>query len=457
MFNNPSRKKTFHLLKGTPAQVICLSFLAVIAIGTLVLSLPVCSRSGSFTPLQDAFFTATSATCVTGLVVYDTYLYWSPFGQFIILLLIQVGGLGLVTFTSFFNMLMRRKLGLRGMDLAKESTSTDSFADVKKMVRTIVAITLVTEAIGAVLLAFTFIPLYGPGAGSAISVFLSVSAFCNAGFDIMGREGAYVSLTNYTGMPQVYLVIMLLVIFGGLGFLVWRELFYYRKTKFLSLHSRIVLIMTGLLIAVGFFSFTLLEWNNPDTMGNLPIMDKLGAGLFQSVITRTAGFNTIDQAGLTDLSKIVAIALMFIGAAPASTGGGIKVTTIAVIYMTIVSVMRGYDDTIIFRNKVDKKAVYKALTLFLLGLVLVILCSMLLHFGLDTQADTIDVVYEEVSAFGTVGLSTGITGQLSGMARLLLIISMYLGRVGPLAVGISLAMKTSGHKEVLPQGKILIG
>ncbi|MEG0754041.1 MAG: potassium transporter TrkG, partial [Angelakisella sp.] len=240
-------------------------------------------------------------------------------------------------------------------------------------------------------------------------------------------------------------------------FVVWRELFYYRKTKTLSLHSRLVLVMTGGLILVGMVAFLIFEWNNPKTMGELSVMDKLGAGLFQSITTRTAGFNRIDQAGLTDLSKITSIVLMFIGAAPASTGGGIKITTMAVIFMTIVSVMRGYDDTVIMKNKVDKKAVDKAMSLFFLALLLVITCSMLIHFMTDTAANPIDVVFEEVSAFGTVGLSTGLTAQLGVLSRYLLILSMYLGRVGPLSLVISLAMHGGSHKEVLPQGKILIG
>lgn len=456
MFNNPAPKRRFHRLHGTPVQMICISFLGVILMGAVLLMLPVSSKTGVFTSFSDALFTATSATCVTGLIVHDTYLYWSGFGQFVIILLIQVGGLGLVTLTSFFNIMVGRKLGLRSMDLAKESANTDSFADVKRMLRTIIAVTLIIEALGAVVLCFTFVPKYGAD-GIIISGFLAISAFCNAGFDILGREGAYVSLTNYTSNPGVYIPIALLVAFGGLGFIVWRELFRYRKDRTLSLHSRLVLFMTILLVVLGTVVFTALEWNNPVTMGGLTPAEKVGAGFFQSVSTRTAGFNTIDQAGLTDLSKITSIALMFIGAAPASTGGGIKITTIAVIVMTIVSVMQGYDDTVIMRRKVDKKAVYKAITLFSLALVLVVVCSMLIHFALGTPGSTIDVVFEEVSAFGTVGLSSGVTLQMDNLSRYLLILSMYLGRVGPLSTVISLSMRASSHKEVLPQGKIIIG
>lgn len=456
MFNNPPPKKVFKLFSCTPVQLICLSFIAVILGGAVLLSLPVSSRSGEFTPFADALFTSTSATCVTGLIVYDTYLYWSGFGQFVIITLIQIGGLGLVTLTSFFTLMVGRKLGLRSMDLAKESANMDSFADVKRMLRTIIAVTFGIELLGALVLCITFVPLYG-AEGIIISFFLSVSAFCNAGFDILGREGPFVSLMNYVSSPLVYITIAMLIVFGGLGFVVWRELFRYHKDRKLSLHSRLVLFMTVLLILLGTVAFIAFEWSNPATLGGLSFFDKLGAGFFQSVTTRTAGFNTIDQAALTDLSKLFSIALMFIGAAPASTGGGIKVTTIALIVMTVVSVMRGYDDAVVMRRKVDSKSVYKAISLFFLALLLVIGCSMLIHFALDTTQSTIDVVFEEVSAFATVGLSAGITAQLGSVSRLLLVLSMYLGRVGPLSLIISLSMKGGSHKEVLPQGKIIIG
>lgn len=459
MFNQPpaKRRKRFDLFRAAPVQLVCLSFIAVILVGTVLLMSPISSRAGTLTSFNDALFTATSATCVTGLIVADTYLHWSGFGQFVILLLIQVGGLGLITLTSLVNIMIGKKLGLRSMDLAKESMNTDSFADIKRMVRTIMVVTLSIEALGAAILAITFVPKYGAFEGGFTAVFLSVSSFCNAGFDLLGREGAYSSLMHYTDQPIVYLPIAALIVFGGLGFIVWRELFHYRNTKTLSLHTRLVLVMTGGLILLGTIAFLVFEWNNPNTMGDMSFFDKLGAGLFQSITTRTAGYNTIDQAGLTDMSKLVAIVLMFIGASPASTGGGIKVTTIAVIVMTIVSVMRGYDDTVIMKSRVEKKAVYKAMSLFFLALLLVITCSLLIHFMTDTTANTIDVVFEEVSAFGTVGLSTGLTAELGVLSRYLLILSMYLGRVGPLSLVISLAMRSVGSKAVLPQGKILIG
>ena len=429
----------------------------VILIGTVLLMLPISSRGGQFTSFNDALFTATSATCVTGLVVHDTYLYWSPFGQIVILALIQIGGLGLVTFATFFNMIIGRKLGLRNMDLAKESVNTDSFGDVRALVKTIFALTFTVEAIGAVLLATVFIPRYGGITGLAKSIFVSISAFCNAGFDLMGVEGEYSSLTTFADSPVVLLTVAALVITGGLGFIVWKDVARWRRTRHLEMHTKVVLIMTMVLLVGGTIGFLGAEWGNPNTLGPMSFFDKLLNSFFQSVTVRTAGFNAIDQAGMTDLAKVYAIVLMFIGAAPAGTAGGIKVTTLAVIVMTVVCVIKGENDTIICRRRVEYKAVYKALALFFLALMVVVLSSMMMHFTLDQQANTIDVVFEEVSAFGTVGLSAGITGQLSTASRWVLILSMFLGRVGPVSLALSLAMHTTGRKEVIPSGKILIG
>lgn len=456
MFDQPV-KRSRSGLTAYPARTIIVSFLVVILVGGILLMLPISSREGAFTPLADAMFTATSATCVTGLVVYDTYLYWSPFGQTVILVLIQVGGLGLVTFATFFNLALGRKMGLRGMDVAKESLSSDSFADVRALVRTIFGITFGVEAVGAALLALAFIPRYGFPQGAVKGIFISISAFCNAGFDLMGSEGAYSSLMSFADSPLVLLTVSALVITGGLGFVVWRDVARWHRTRHLELHTKVVLVMSAVLLLGGMAAFLAAEWNNPATLGGMPFVQKLLGGFFQSVTVRTAGFNAIDQAAMTDLSKIFAIALMFIGAAPAGTGGGIKVTTVAVIVMTVACVMRGENDTVIFGRRVEHKAVYKALALFLLALCLVVLSAMVIYFALDRQAGSIDIVYEEVSAFATVGLSAGITGQLSGASRLVLILSMFLGRVGPISLAVSLSMRGPGRREVIPAGKILIG
>lgn len=299
-----------------PMRTITLSFLLIILIGTALLMLPISSRDGTFTPVLDCFFTATSATCVTGLIVYDTYTHWNLFGQIVILIMIQIGGLGLLTFTSFFNFAMGKKLGLRSMQLASESVNSGGFNDIKDVIRNIIRISLCFEGIGVVLLMTVFIPQYGLR-GIFISVFLAVSAFCNAGFDILGFLGEYGSLTPYADNPVVMITIMLLIICGGLGFVVWQDLLHYRKTKRLILHTKIVLIATACLIVIGAVLVTVLEWNNPATLGGLNPFQKISRGLFQSVTFRTAGFNTIDVGQMNSITKIFSILIMFIGAAPA--------------------------------------------------------------------------------------------------------------------------------------------
>lgn len=444
------------ILSRNPARIILLSFLLAIILGTILLALPVSTRSGQSTPLGDAFFTATSATCVTGLAVYDTYLYWSPFGQGVILLLIQVGGLGLVTFATFFHLALGRKIGLRGLEVARESLSSDSFADIRLLVRDIVIITFGVEMVGALFLTMAFLPHYSFGSALVRGIFISVSAFCNAGFDLLGDRGAESSLISFANSPLILLTVSILIIIGGLGFVVLRDIARWHYTRQISLHTRVVLVMTLFLLLGGGITFSVLEWNNPETLGRLSLIHRPLGGFFQSVTVRTAGFTTLDQADLTDLSKLVAILLMFVGAAPAGTGGGIKVTTIALLAMTILSIMRG-EEPVMCRRRVEPRAVYRALALFFLSLGVVALCSLLLHFAVAQQISVLDIVYEEVSAFATVGLSTGVTAQLGTPSRLVLIFSMFLGRVGPLSMSVSLAFKVKGRRNILPAGKILIG
>lgn len=445
-------------ISRSPGRVICGSFVAVILLGTLLLSLPISTRSGQLTPVLDALFTATSAACVTGLVVYDTYQHWSLFGQGVILGLIQVGGLGLVTLATFFQMTLSRRMGLRRMELARASIGADNFAQVRRLLKTVILGTLAVEAAGACLLAFTFVPRFGLPEGVWVSVFTSVSAFCNAGFDLMGRYGACVSLTGDVSNLMVTVPVLLLIILGGLGFVVWQELIaFLRRRTPLSLHSRIVLRMTAFLIAAGFCGFLLLEWTNPETLGCLPFFARIEAALFHSVSCRTAGFNTISLPGLTDQSKLLSILLMFVGAAPGGTGGGIKVTTVAVLLLTVRSVLRGDSETTAMGFHVKKSSVYKALALIVLALLLVGFSTLLISFGHGGALDPVDILFEETSAFATVGLSSGVTEKLDISGRLILIVNMFLGRVGPVSLAMSLAMRTPSRKEVLPSSQILIG
>ena len=453
----PEKKRS--LLITSPARAICLSFFAVIAAGTLLRMLPVSSQDGRFTPLLDALFTATSATCVTGLVVFDTATKWSLFGQLVILALIQIGGLGLVTITTFFNLALGKRLGFRSIQRAQEAINVDGAMDINRMIRIVVKASLAAEGIGALLLLTVFVPKYGLH-GVFISVFLAISAFCNAGFDILGFESQYISLTNYGSNPVVMLTITALIIVGGLGFVVWNDLLEYRKNRRLMLQSRVVLVITGILIVAGTAMFLLCEWNNPATLGSMPLGDKLWASYFQSVTTRTAGFNTIDIPNLNPITKTLSMVLMFIGAAPGSTGGGIKVTTIAVVAMTVMSVIRGGDDTVVMRHKVPKSTVYRSLTILVLGGLLVIVAGSVMYFTIpENSIETgIDAMFEAVSAFATVGISSGVTAVANVPSKLILILTMFTGRVGPISFVLSLAAKGTGNRnQVMPDGRIMVG
>lgn len=459
LFNSPEKRRSS--LITSPARAICLSFFAVIAVGTLLLTLPISSRSGQFTPLLDCFFTATSATCVTGLVVLDTGTYWTLFGQVTILALIQIGGLGLVTITTFFNIAIGKRLGFRSMQRAQEAINLDGVMDINHMIRTVMKVSFVVEGCGAVLLSFVFVPELGLR-GMFVSIFLAISAFCNAGFDILGGvHGQFTSLIHYNANPIVVFTITGLIIFGGLGFLVWGDLLNYRNSKKLMLHSRVVLLVTGVLIVSGTLLFLVCEWGNPLTIQPLPFGEKLSAAYFQSVTTRTAGFNTIDITVMNPLTKVVSMALMFIGAAPGSTGGGIKVTTVAVVIMTVISVIRGREDTVIMHRRVLKNTVYKSLAIVMLGAALVLIAGFIIYFTTpEGNIETgIDAMFEAVSAFATVGLSSGVTAIANVPSKLALIITMFTGRVGPISFVLSLAVTAAdvSKNEVMPDGRIMVG
>ena len=442
-----------------PARMISESFAAVIVIGAILLWLPISSKSGEFTPLLSCVFTAASATCVTGLILFDTYTHWNAFGQGILMMLIQIGGLGLVTFTSFFN-LVGRKLGLRGMRLASESINSTSFGDVPHLLRMIITFTLTVESIGAVLLSLYFVPRYGLQ-GLWISAFLAVSAFCNAGFDILGFLGEYTSLTTLNDSYLVLFTIMALIIIGGLGFIVWNDLIAYRKTKTLLLHTKIVLMVTIFLIVSGAICFLLFEWDNPATMQPMNLKEKIGAAFMQSVTMRTAGFNSIDLYSMRDVTKVFSIVLMFIGAAPGSTGGGIKVTTMAIIVMTAVSIIRGKEEPYVLKRRIAANVVYRSIAILFLGIVVVSVTSIILMTTSPLEQNSfsgIDAVFEAMSAFASVGVSAGVTGITSEISQVALILAMFIGRVGPVSFGLSLAAQQSvSRKLIMPEGKVIVG
>jgi trk system potassium uptake protein TrkH len=441
---------------STPTQIICVSFIIVIALGTLLLTLPISSRHGRLDVLN-AMFTATSATCVTGLVVRDTWTQFTWFGQAVVLLLIQVGGLGLVTLTSFFALAMRRRMGFRDLRLLGESVSADGLSKATEVLKIVIKLAAAFEAVGIVLLLFAFVPQFGVE-GVWVSVFTAISAFCNAGFDLFGRFGAYSSLVPYVNNYYVQAVIMFMIMAGGLGFMVWVELAEYRKKRRLSLHAKVVLQFSVIFWVGGAVLLALLEWSNPRTMGGLSAPGKIMAALFQSVSTRTAGMNTIDLAACSPISKLLMSVLQFIGAAPGSTGGGVKVTTFAVLILTIRSVAQGRDDCVIGGHHIESKTVYRALTIIVIGAVAAFGSAVVVYYNTAETVSVIDCIFESCSAFGTVGLSVGVTGQLNTGAKLLYMACMFMGRVGPVSLAISLTAKPDDNKrKVLPVGHINVG
>lgn len=461
MGKNKTKKRTRRPNKGwlagsSATQTICSSFLLVIAVGTLLLTLPISSRTGRLGVI-DALFTATSATCVTGLVVRDTWSQFSLFGQIIILMLIQVGGLGLVTLTSFFALAARRRMGFRDLRLLGESVSADGLSKATEVLKIVIKLAAAFEAVGIVLLLFAFVPQFG-AEGVWVSVFTAISAFCNAGFDLFGRFGAYSSLVPYVNNYYVQAVIMFMIMAGGLGFMVWVELAEYRKKRRLSLHAKVVLQFSAIFWVGGAVLLALLEWSNPRTMGGLSVPGKIMAALFQSVSTRTAGMNTIDLAACSPISKLLMSVLQFIGAAPGSTGGGVKVTTFAVLILTIRSVAQGRDDCVIGGHHIESKTVYRALTIIVIGAVAAFGSAVVVYYNTAETVSVIDCIFESCSAFGTVGLSVGVTGQLNTGAKLLYMACMFMGRVGPVSLAISLTAKPDDNKrKVLPVGHINVG
>ena len=481
------RARFDHWLRtAPPTRLIVSSFLLVVALGTLLLLLPF-STKAPLKPL-DALFTAVSATCVTGLVAVDTYSTFTGFGQAVVLAMIQIGGLGLVTFASFFTLSFTRRQDYRTLQLAGESVSSSGLAEAQGLLSMVVRLAAGFELAGALLMLPVFVPQYGPE-GIWIAFFLAISAFCNAGFDILGRTVPYASLTGYVHNWYVQAVLMFLIIAGGLGFIVWVDLMEWPKERYSAKsfeeaakngttciveksevmeHSgwRIamwisagLLLFSAVLTLGGALCFALLEWRNPATLGALSGPDAAMASLFQSVSARTAGLNTVDLASLFSLTKLLMCILMFIGAAPGGTGGGIKVTTVSVLLVTVLCVARGQEDAVMFGHRIGKKTVYRALTILLGGLGAVAVAAVAMFYNTSSAVSEIDSMFEAFSAFATVGLSVGVTATMQATAKLVTILTMFVGRVGPVALAISLAGSTppSAARAVLPEGHVNVG
>ena len=441
-------------------HMIMLSFLLAILVGSVLLMLPISSANGKSVTYTDALFTATTSVCVTGLVTVTTASAWSFFGQLVILLLIQIGGLGIITILSGFMIGLHRRMGLGDRILLQDAFNLNSMSGIVKFLKKVIIGTLAVEGVGALLYMTVFVPEYGVR-GIWISIFNAVSAFCNAGMDVIGEE----SLCGYVLHPMINFVTSMLIVLGGLGYIVWWDLLRviknFKKQKFqcfknLTLHSKIALSATGILLLSGAVLFFLFEYRNPQTIGAFSLPGKLQAALFQSVTTRTAGFATVPQQNLTDASAIVSLLLMFIGGSPVGTAGGVKTVTIAVLLLSAFSVIRNREDTVLFRRTISKQAVGKAVAVVSMSFLIAFVSTVLL--ATVTGAPALDVMYETFSATATVGLSRNLTASLNIWGKLIIIVTMYLGRVGPISLVI--AFNTKKRKENIiknPTEEISVG
>jgi len=429
-----------------------IGFALIIFIGSQLLALPIASQAGTRTAYIDALFTATTATCVTGLVTVDTGTHYSTFGHIVILLLIQIGGLGFMTMATLFAFFLKRRISLKDRLVLQEAFNQSSMEGIVRLVRRVVVYALSIEAAGAILFFCRFLFDMSPGRAAFYGVFHAISFFNNAGIDLMGN---FKSLTDYVGDPIVNIVTMLLIITGGLGFIVLSDLTDFRRNKRLSLHSKVVLSMTGFLVLFGALVIFVFEYSNPATMGNLSIGEKILAAFMQSVSPRTAGVNTLDLTSLRQASQFFIIVLMFIGASPGSTGGGIKTTTFTALLGAVFAMIRGKEDVVLFRHRLAQERVYKALTVTLLSLALVMVATMILSVTEDHQF--LQLLFEATSAFGTVGLSMGLTTQLTLAGKIIIILMMFIGRLGPLTLGYALGPKPGRVLYRHAEGKIIIG
>ncbi len=434
-----------YTLKLSTTQIILLSFLFVILIGSILLALPISSKNGKAIPYIDALFTSTSATCVTGLVTLPTVTTWSVFGQIVILLLIQMGGLGVITVISGISVALHHKIGLKDSKLISDSFNLTSLSGLSSFVKKVIFGTLIIEGIGALLYMTVFIPDFGVK-GIWLSIFNSVSAFCNAGIDIIAEN----SLCGYALNPLINTVTSLLIVLGGIGYIVWWDLLRVLKNfrneklkclKRLTLHSKIALSATFILIFGGAIAIFILEYTNPLTIANYSLFDKIQVSFFQSITTRTAGFATIPQENLTNASAILCLFLMFIGGSPVGTAGGIKTVTIVVLFATTYSAIKNKNEVSLFNRNLSRHITTKAVGVASMSFAIVFISTILLTAV--TNAPALDILYETVSATATVGLSRNLTAYLGLAGKIIIIVTMYLGRIGP----ISLAVAFNSNKE----------
>ena len=447
-------------IRLTTTQIILLSFLLVIMIGSVLLALPISSTNGTAVPYIDALFTATTSTCVTGLVTLPTFSTWSVFGQIVILILIQVGGLGVITIITGLMLLLNRKLGISDRLLIQDAFNLNTMSGLVKFVRKVLFGTLIIEGVGAVLYMLVFVPEFGPK-GIWISVFNSISAFCNAGIDIIADN----SLCNYATNPLINTVTSVLVILGGLGYIVWWDVLRVVKSRssknrkifrHLTLHSKIAITVTTGLIFVGTILIFAFEYANPLTIGGMSLFDKIQVSFFQSVTTRTAGFATIAQENLTNASAAVSMILMLIGGSPVGTAGGMKTVTIAALVCSAFATIRNKNGATLFGRRIPEESIKKAVAVVVMFLAICTASAVLLMA--TSNASAMDAVYETVSATATVGLSRNFTASLNTVGKLIIIVTMYFGRVGPISLAVALGSKNESQNVISePTEDISIG
>ena len=441
-------------------QIILFSFLVVVLLGSILLALPISSANGIAVPYIDALFTATTSTCVTGLVTLPTFSTWSLFGQIVILFLIQIGGLGIITIMSGIMILLHKKFGIEDRLLIQDSFNLNTMSGLSKFIKKVLLGTLIIEFIGALWYMFVFVPDFGLN-GIWISIFTSVSAFCNAGIDIIGDN----SLCNYATNPIVNITTSFLIVLGGLGYIVWWDVirvFGNRTSKnkhifrHLTLHSKIAIVATGMLIVVGGLLFFIFEYSNPSTIANMSVFDKIQVSFFQSITTRTAGFASIPQESLTSASSFTSLILMSIGGSPVGTAGGMKTVTLVVLICSAFATIRNKKDVALFGRSISQFSIRKAIAVYVMFMAICISSTLLLMY--TQNGSMLDVIYETVSATATVGLSRNFTSGLDIFGKLVIIITMYLGRVGPISLAVALGSKNESQNVVSePMEEISIG
>ena len=446
------RRKSFN-----STRFVVISFAVIILTGALLLMLPISSNSGTWTDFLTCLFTATSSTCVTGLILVDTAVHWSLFGQIVIIVMIQLGGLGFMTIFTLISLALRRRIGLSERLAMASTFNLNDMDGVVRVVRHAIIGTFTMEGIGALLLASRFIPDLGLAKGLWAGVFHGISAFCNAGFDVLGdKYGAFTSIISYNDDPVVLLVTGALIVIGGLGFFVWEDIWVHRSWKKFSLYTKMVLTMTAMLLVVGGLFFFIVEHDNPATLGDMPFWQKGLNSLFQSITLRTAGFDSIGQGGLQDSSKALSVILMLVGGSSGSTAGGVKTGTVAVLLLAFRASLAGREQVTIRGRSISYRRVMDAMTLVLMVVFLFLASSMVI--STIEPFSYLDTAYEVASAMGTVGVTTGITPSLTAFSQSILIALMYLGRVGIMSFSVAFLVNRQKNAKIkYPTVDIMIG